>query len=65
MLEHEKVRDAHWLWDLLRVSDVLLGGVVRVEVMGLRVGLFVEVAVSVGVVCGHALFEAVNNGAVL
>jgi hypothetical protein len=64
LLEHEEVRDAHWLWDVLRVSDVLLGGVVRVEVMGLRVGLFVEVAV-IGVVCGHALLEAVDNGAVL
>ncbi len=44
---------------------MLFGGVVRVEVMGLRVGLFVGVAVSVCVVCGHALLEAVNNGAVL
>jgi hypothetical protein len=33
--------------------------------MGLRVGLFVQVAVSVGVVCGHALLKAVDNGAVL
>ncbi len=65
MLQHEEIWNAHRLRDLLRVADKLLGGIVRVEVLVLRVGLFAGVAVSVRVVCGHALLEAVDDGTVL